>query len=226
MIKFTSKVLLLVSALSLANAAPAANMSGLLGLFGSGSTPACNSISGGIGLPICSIKAVLDSIDNNMLVSNTATAVKIIFLKEQKTALNLQTTYRMVIQLVRSYTSSGAAVVATSSTAAKNATEYIAIEGVYKSIAGTGIGGSFDVTLQYMDSDLDAIKSVLGESNFTKDSYVGCGDLKAKYASNSTSGIEGDDNQFDNVAQGAVDANGNANPGVIAQVIKLLQNRK
>ena len=106
---------------------------------------------------------------------------------------------------------------------------YLAVEGVYRQVGFP----AFEVTTYYMDSNLDTIKSILQEYAFTSGSFVGCGDVKSLYSQANPSSTASrnipapyDSNTkisnsvpYTNTNQGSVD------PNVIAQIIKLLQQK-
>ena len=182
-----------------------------LGQINSGISPACNSIPG-IGLPILAIKQVLQSIDSSLAYSNNNTYAKVIYFKEKKNNSNYQTSYKLVTQI---------------KTFATN--NYLAIEGVYKQIGFP----AFEITTYYIDSNLENIKAVLGEYGIYENAFVGCGDVKSIYsqsnpketASYDVPAPYGQNSKLINAAPVDNGKQGSVDPEVIAQIIKLLQNK-
>lgn len=179
--------------------------------------PACNAIAG-VGQPILAIKQVLQTIDTQLDYSNRDSNVKIIFFKERKNNSTFQTNYKLVL-LIKTFST----------------TNYLAVEGVYKQIGAP----TFEVLTYYFDTNLDNIRSVLGEYTVDPNSFVGCGDVKSIYSqANSqlpkpTISVNGrqtnpsqtpyaQGNRFVNAAPAAQN---NVDPSVVAQVIQLLQRQ-
>lgn len=179
-----------------------------LGQINTTVAPACNSIPG-VGLPILSIKQVLQSIETSMAFTNQNTSAKIIFFKEKKSTTTFQTVYKLVVQ-VKSFASNN----------------YIAIEGVYRQVGFP----AFEVTTYYVDSNIDNIKGVLAEYGIDPNAFVGCGDVKSIY-SQANPGQTGTGNtplpfnqgNMINSAPTSNQANGSVDPSMIAEIIRLLQ---
>lgn len=176
-------------------------------------SPACSTIPG-IGLPILAIKQVLQNIDSSLAFGNNNTAAKIIFMKEKKNNTTFQTTYKLVAQ-IKSFSTNN----------------YIAVEGVYKQVGYP----AFEVTTYYLDSDLDNIKSILGEFSIDANAYVGCGDVKSIFTQDNPNKagynimpVPYSNGKLVNTAPTSNNANGSVakndvDPAVIASIIKLLQ---
>ena len=189
-----------------------------LGQLNAPVSPACNVIPG-IGQPILAIKKVLQTIDTSLDSTNLDSNAKIIFFKEKKNNTTYQTTFKMVIQ-VKTF----------------SATNYIAIEGVYKQIGFP----TFEVITYYVDGNIDNIRNVLNEYLVDPNAFVGCGDIKAIYSQANpvlprpnivVNGQETDPsktpyaqgNKLINSAPSA--GNNTVDPDLIAQIIKLLQKK-
>lgn len=196
------------------NSAPNFNPSfvnGLLQQINSNISPACSSIEG-IGLPILAIKQVLQNVNISLSYNNPNTSSKIIFFKEKKNSSTYQTTYKLVTQ-IKDFSN----------------TNYLAIEGVYRQMAFP----AFEVTTYFLDSNLDNIKAVLAEYAIDPNSYVGCGDVKSIYseanpqqtANPNVPAPYGQNSKLVNTLPTANANQGNVDPNVIAQIIKLLQNK-
>ena len=182
-----------------------------LGQINSTISPACNSIPG-IGLPILAIKQILQSVDSSLAYSNRDTNAKIIFLKEKKNSSTYQTSYKLVAQ-IKSFSNNN----------------YLAIEGIYKQVGFP----AFEIVTYYIDSNLDNIKTVLEEYAIFENAFVGCGDVKSIYSQanpNQTASfnVPAPHGQNSNLVNSVPKGNGNlstVDPDVIAQIIKLLQNK-
>lgn len=180
--------------------------------------PACNSI-GGVGQPILAIKQVLQTIDTQLDASNRDSSVKIIFFRERKNNSTFQTNYKLVLQ-IRTF----------------SANNYVAIEGVYKQVGFP----TFEVLTYYFDSNIDNIRSAIGEFSVDPNGFVGCGDVKAIYSqANSVlprpnlqvNGQQSNPSlapyaQGNKLLNAAPAAQGSVDPAVVAQVIQLLSSRQ
>ena len=179
--------------------------------------PACNSISG-VGQPILAIKQVLQTIDTQLDITNRDSNVKIIFFKERRNATTFQTSYKLVLQL-KGFSSNN----------------YIAVEGLYKQVGFP----TFEVLTYYFDSNIENIRSVLGEYTIDPNSFVGCGDVKAIYSQATstlprpTISVNGQQSnpsltpyaQGNRLVNAAPASNSSVDPAVVAQVIALLQRQ-
>lgn len=179
--------------------------------------PACNAIPG-VGQPILSIKQVLQSIDTQLDVSNRDSNVKIIFLRERKNNTTFQTNYKLVLQ-IKNFASNN----------------YLAVEGIYKQVGFP----TFEVVTYYFDSNLENIRSALGEYTVDPNGFVGCGDIKSIYSqANSqlprpTISVNGQQTnpsqtpyaQGNKLVNAAPVGQNNIDPAVVAQVISLLQKQ-
>lgn len=180
--------------------------------------PACQPIPG-IGQPILAIKKVLQTVDTSLDSTNQNSSAKIIFFKEKKNNTTYQTNYKIVI-LVKTFSS----------------TNYIAVEGVYKQIGFP----TFEVITYYIDSNIDNIRNVLDEYLVDPNGFVGCGDIKAIYSQanpvlpNPNVTVNGQQtnpsltpyaqgNKLLNKGPNDQNNNGDIDPDVIAQIIKLLK---
>lgn len=161
-----------------------------------GVNPACNSIPG-VGQPVLALKQLLQGVDAQLDAGNRDSAVRVVFFRERKNSTTFQSNYKLVLQ-VRTY--------ATNS--------YIAVEGVYRQVGAP----AFEVLTYYVDSDIDRVRSALGESSVDANGFVGCGDVKSIYTM-AASGARRPVAQT-NTAQNNVD------PAIVAQVIALLQKQQ
>lgn len=179
--------------------------------------PACNAIPG-VGQPILAIKQILQSIDTQLDVSNRDSNVKIIFLRERKNNSTYQTNYKLVLQ-IKNFASNN----------------YVAIEGVYKQVGYP----TFEVITYYFDSNIENIRSAIGEYTVDPNGFVGCGDIKAIYSQASsqlpkptvsvngqqTNGSQTPYAQGNRLVNAAPVTQSNVDPAVVAQVINLLQRQ-
>lgn len=168
--------------------------------------PACNAIAG-VGQPILAIKQVLQSIDTQLDVSNRDSNVKMIFLRERKNNATYQTNYKLVLQ-IKNFASNN----------------YVAIEGVYKQVGYP----TFEVLTYYFDSNLDNIRSVLGEYTVDPNGFVSCGDLKAIYSQASSTLPKSNQTPYkqgNTIVNAAPVSQDKVDPAVVAQVIQLLQRQ-
>lgn len=129
----------------------------LLNSVGSGNA-ACEEIPG-VGLPILALKKFLIAVDLHLDDTNINTFVKIIFLKETKTHTGINV--RMVV-VFKTFSD----------------TFYAGVEGELR-LKGTQ---TFRLTSYHYDTDLTAIKEVIGEPNIDVNNFIGCGNLKEIYS--------------------------------------------
>jgi hypothetical protein len=123
-----------------------------------GSSAAECQVIPGVGLPILALKKFLIAVDLHLDFNNINTFVKIIFFREVKTTTGLS------VKLVVAF---------------KTFTDefYAGIEGELR-LKGTQ---RFRLLSYHYDTDIESIKSVLGEKNINVNNFIGCGDLKKIY---------------------------------------------
>ena len=124
----------------------------------SGSLQAACATIPGVGAPILAIKKLLIAIDLHLDATNTGTFVKIIFFKETKTVTGLNV---KLVVLIKTFTDQF----------------YAGVEGELR-LKGTK---RLRLINYHYDTDLEMIRQVLGETNVSETSFIGCGDLKNIY---------------------------------------------
>lgn len=183
--------------------------------------PACAPIPG-IGQPILAIKKLLQTVDSSLDTTNRNTNAKVIFFRKRKNARTRQTTYKMVIT-VKTFTT----------------TNFIAVEGVYKQIGFP----TFEVITYYVDNNIENVRKVLGEYTIDPNGFVGCGNIKAIFSqanpvlpkpsvkvkgqqTNPSLAPYAQGNQLINEGPAKKHkSSGQLNAEVIANILKLLQNK-
>lgn len=119
--------------------------------------PQCKEIPG-VGFPILAIKKFLIAVDLHLDKDNINTFVKIIFFTETKTTTGLNV---KLIVLFKTFTEQF----------------YAGIEGELR-LRGTQ---RFRLLNYHYDTDIEAVKQVLGETNVDVNNFIGCGNLKEIY---------------------------------------------
>ena len=119
--------------------------------------PQCKEIPG-VGLPILAVKKFLIAVDLHLDSNNINTFVKIIFFTETKTTTGLNV---KLVVLFKTFTEEF----------------YAGIEGELR-LRGTQ---RFRLLSYHYDTDIESIKTVLGEQNINVNNFIGCGNLKEIY---------------------------------------------